>query len=570
VVSLPNARPRYDPNRPKERRPKGPGLTLRDDLLIYAGSFVLFMAAAAYFFYVIDVFNQDALSRTMDAHNVLYSRDPHLGAIGLAWPPIPTFLRVMLLPITSRVGLTEFTGPITSVIATAGCVVLLNRILANLGVGRWTRGVWIAATMANPVLLYHFVNGTAESLFTFFFLWVLLASLQLRERPEAAVLGMGFASGLALWVRYEALAIVGTAVLGYLLVAYVYRKQGVWRDFTRFESLLVTLLFPTAALGILWLSFNWTMQGDPLFFYHGPYSINAAPDVAKNAEDHALRFALGNPVGTVQYVMERALQMSFLYPTSAAAVMIVGLKRRDMTGPLLALLVVSTVLMQTYQTYTGTIAPWLRYWVYLPLFTPILLGWLGRTYPFWLRGTSLATAVRLGIIPACFLLANLIAYQTMGHEEVGADEQLVVAEIDGDADRAADLRSFYPDREVLREVAAYLETTEGLILLDVQKAAVLLITFDEADRFAINTDRDFGTFLDRPFGNVDYLLLPNPRGKGVEVARDAIYTRHGDLYDGAAWLALDREFEGEGLDWRLFRVVDPDSSPPPAASPAAP
>ncbi|MGE3961684.1 MAG: hypothetical protein AB7F65_08405 [Dehalococcoidia bacterium] len=562
MVSLPQGQPRYRPDIPRARREQADGLTFRDDALIYAASFALLMVAAVLFFFVLDVYNQDALSRTVDAHNVLYSRDPHLGAIGLVWPPIPTVLRIAILPLTSAVGLTEFTGPITSVIASAGCVVLLNHLLHGFGVPRNTRAAWIVLTFANPVLLYHFVNGTAESVFTFFFLWAVIAALHIREAPERAVLGMGLAIGLALWVRYEALAIMGMAVVGFVLMAWTYRREGAWRERSRFESLLVTLIVPSAALGALWLSFNYTAEGDPLFFYHGPYSINAAPDVAKNAADHALRFAYRSPVGAVQYVGERTFQVSFLFPFAAAAAAVIGLRTRRLEGTLLAFLAVSTLLMQTYQTFTGTIAPWLRYWVYLPVFTVILLGWIGHTYPFWWRTSRLAQIARAGIVPGLLVLANVISLQTMTHTEVGADEQLIVAELRGEEEYAAELRSNYPDREVLERVQGALDQTEGTILVDLQKAHPLITHFDATDRFVINTDRDFGKVLDEPVGSVDYILLPNPRGKGVELNRDAIYTRYPALYDGAAWLELVEQFDGEYLDWRLYRVLDGDVTTP--------
>ncbi len=556
MVYLPQGRPRHRPDIPRAQRPKPEGLTFRDDALLYGVSFVVLLLAAVVFFYVIDVYNQDALSRTVDAHNVLYSRDPHLGAIGLVWPPIPTMLRIAILPVTSTLGLTEFTGPLTSVIASAGCVVLMNHLLHYFGVPPITRGLWIAFTFANPVLLFHFVNGTAESMFMLFFLWAIQAALQMREAPERAVLGMGLAIGLALWVRYEALAIIGMSVAGFLLMAWAYRRQGAWRSVSRFESLLVTLIFPSVFLLALWLSFNYTAEGDALFFYRGPYSINAAPDVAKNALDHALRYAYHSPIGAVGYVLQRTIQVSFIFPLAAVAVALVGIRTRRLEGTLIALLAVSTLLMQTYQTYTGTIAPWLRYWVYLPVFSVILLGWLAQAYPYWLRRSSLAQAVRVGVIPALILLANLLTYQTMGHTEVGADEQLIVAVIAGDEERVANLRSNYPDRQVLERVANALEGTEGTILVDLQRAHPLITGFDATDRLIINTDRDFGATLDDPVEYADYVLLPNPQGKGVELARDAIYTRYPTLYDGAGWLDIVEQFNGEVLDWRLYRVVD--------------
>ena len=562
MVYLPQGRPRHRPDIPRALRAKPPGLTFRDDAILYSVSFAVLLLAAIVFFFSMDVYNHDALSRTVDAHNVLYSRDPHLGAIGLVWPPVPTMMRIAILPLTSAVGLTEFTGPLTSVIASAGCVVLLNHILHRFGVPPITRGLWIGLTFANPVLLFHFVNGTAESVFTFFFLWAVQSALQMRAAPERAVLGLGLSIGLALWVRYEALALMGMSVIGFLLMAWAYRREGAWSNISRFESLLVTLVFPSLFLLGLWLSFNYTAEGDALFFYRGPYSINAAPDVAKNAVDHALRYAYHSPIGAVGYVLQRTMQISFLFPLVAAAVAILGIRTRRLEGTLLALLAVSTLLMQTYQTYTGTIAPWLRYWVYLPILTVVLLGWLGQVYPYWLRGSTIAQVVRAGAIPAMILLANILSYQTMGHTEVGADEQLIVAVLAGDEEREDALRSNYPDREVLAEVQDALEATEGTILVDLQKAHPLITGFDETDRLIINTDRDFAATLDDPPQYANYVLLPDPRGKGVELQRDAIYTRFANLYDGAAWLEIVEEFEGEYLDWRLYRVLGAETPIP--------
>jgi len=46
---------------------------------------------------------------------------------------------------------------------------------------------------------------------------------------------------------------------------------------------------------------------------------------------------------------------------------------------------------------------------------------------------------------------------------------------------------------------------------------------------------------------------------GVELNRDAIYTRYPNLYEGATWLELVQQFNGEYLDWRLYRVLGGDA-----------
>ena len=76
-------------------------------------------------------------------------------------------------------------GPITSVLAAAGCVVLMNRILMRFELAALPRALWIVTTLANPVVLYHAVNGTAESMFVLCFLWTFLAAIDIEQTRVA-------------------------------------------------------------------------------------------------------------------------------------------------------------------------------------------------------------------------------------------------------------------------------------------------------------------------------------------------------------------------------------------------
>lgn len=65
------------------------------------GLFVFILAlelsAGIYFSYVLGYMHTDALSRVANAFYVLYSRDPHLGAIGFIWNPLPSLLEMVIL-----------------------------------------------------------------------------------------------------------------------------------------------------------------------------------------------------------------------------------------------------------------------------------------------------------------------------------------------------------------------------------------------------------------------------------------------------------------------------------------
>ncbi len=62
-------------------------------LFIFAGEFAL----GFYISYVKGYMHTDALSRVANAFYVLYSRDPHLGAIGFIWNPLPSLMEMVLL-----------------------------------------------------------------------------------------------------------------------------------------------------------------------------------------------------------------------------------------------------------------------------------------------------------------------------------------------------------------------------------------------------------------------------------------------------------------------------------------
>lgn len=528
----------------------------RDDLLIFGASFAVALLLAVFVYYGLDIWNADSLSRTIDAQSVLYSRDPHLGAIGFVWPPLPTLARIAIFPITHVAGIAAFTGQITSAFFAAACVTVLYRILCQLGLPRHIRVIWIAAALLNPVVVLHFVNGTAESLFTLLLLLAFHAALRLPVAPLPAISGMGLAIAAALLVRYEALAIAGTSAVGVLVYAVMSRRSAKGSLRQRTEALLVALLFPVVFVGLMWLYFNWSIQGDPLFFYRSVYSIRGAADVARNAPGHVLEYAVHSVPGTLAYVTERTLQVSAVFIPAVAYLAWWAWRRRDPIAVLLLMVALSIHAMQAYQAFTGSIAPWLRYWVYLPLLTPIILGYV-VAQPGWasILGRRGRNAVLVVFVPAMFLLANAMAFVSMQSPEVGYDEQIFAHSLAGNMDAAERVRAKIPSKDSAEEIAAYLNTTEGTVLLDKQRAPLFILSIDDPSRLIIDSDRTFLADLANARETADWVLLPDPADDTEAVfAHDSVYRVYPDLYDGAPWLTLEHEFEGN-KHWRLYRVT---------------
>jgi len=531
---------------------------MRLDLMIFGATLVVGLLISIYTYYVLDIWNADSLSRTIDAQAVLFSRDPHLGAIGFVWPPLPTLARIALMPVTHPLGFGEFTGQITSVIFSAGVVVLLHRILRNLGLPPRTCALWIGLAVLNPVVLLHFTNGTAESAFTLLLLLVVHYTLRLSTSPVPAISGMGVAIAVALGVRYEALAIAGTATVGVVIFGVAQRRAASARtSAVRIEGMLAGLLFPVVFVGSLWLFFNWTIQGDPLFFYTSPFSIRGAADVARNVPGHVLEYAVHSVSGTLSYVAERTFQVSAVFIPAALALAWHAVRRRDPIATALLLVSLSVHAMQAYQAFTGSIAPWLRYWVYLPLLTPIALAYLigPAGWGSKLRDTN-RTLILSILLPLVLLVANAVTFVSMQSPTVGYDEQIFSFEIAGNRTASARAREQIPNKESAQEIAAYLNSIEGTVLVDKQRAALFMLRIDDPARFIIDADRDFDSVIRNPAATANWVLLPNPSNDSAAVtSHDSIYTVYPDLYEGAPWLELEHEFEQEHRNWRLYRVI---------------
>ena len=57
-----------------------------------------YLAVAVLLVFGANIVQADALSRVGNAEYVLFSRDPHLAAIGFVWSPLPSLLMLPLLP----------------------------------------------------------------------------------------------------------------------------------------------------------------------------------------------------------------------------------------------------------------------------------------------------------------------------------------------------------------------------------------------------------------------------------------------------------------------------------------
>ncbi|MGH9074970.1 MAG: ABC transporter, partial [Acidimicrobiales bacterium] len=171
----------------------------------------------------------DALARVANAYYVLYSRDPHLAAIGFVWNPLPSLAEILLLPFKAlwpALVTDGFAGNILSAAAMAGAVAALNGTLAEARLRRPVRCLLVLGFAAHPLVVLYAGNGMSEAPFLLFLLLATRTLARwLRSGGVAPLVGTGVALGLAYLVRYETLA-PGAVATGLVLVVGYARAAG--------------------------------------------------------------------------------------------------------------------------------------------------------------------------------------------------------------------------------------------------------------------------------------------------------------------------------------------------------
>ena len=100
--------------------------------LLGAGLFVVYLWLGWWLLYTQKYQLMDSTSRTIGAHVLVNGRDPHLGAMGFYWPPLPMFARVPFVMFFRLFDVAVFGGPASTAAVTAFTVPVLNRIGTHL------------------------------------------------------------------------------------------------------------------------------------------------------------------------------------------------------------------------------------------------------------------------------------------------------------------------------------------------------------------------------------------------------------------------------------------------------
>ena len=529
--------------------PPIPSNFTRENVFVFLAGVIVYASLAAYL-QARGIFFLDAVSRSASAFYVLFSRDPHLAAIGFVWNPLPTFIQ---LPVVFSLNLFHLdptlAGRLVSVLAATITLGILNTFFRSAGITPIARWLLLATYALNPMILLYAANGMSESIFILLIVLLIVTFVRwARTGSGSGFTLMAFTAMFALQTRYEALPlVVGLAFCIMPVMAPLARWLGVGPTIRRVEAHLIAFMFATSYSFGLWMYFNWQIMGNPLFFLQSIYgNIAQVSNVAPGA---AVDPAVGSILGSLAYSFGQTLwvapALAILVPMAVVLVVL----RRSVVLFCVLLLFLTIPLFQAYEIYVGDSFKWLRFFMYGIPFAYLLLALVTAVLPRWFAGQRPRLA--WGLLLGGLAVANLGTFVAMQQPDTAGEEWEIVGAL---LDPARPVPPTF-SRTAEFEIARYLQSLpEGeTVIFDTVVGNWIPLADPGPTTYTVTSDRDFESILSSPGGLVTHLLIPDPAGGG---ALDRLNIEFPGLWEGPVpdWLRLEREFPVEPEIWTVTRV----------------
>ncbi|SFU84496.1 glycosyltransferase family 39 protein [Alicyclobacillus macrosporangiidus] len=522
---------------------------------VFVAVWAVELAFGYYLCVVKDDIQNDALSRVANAFYVLYSRMPHLGAIGFVWNPLPSLLEltmVLLWPVFPAIVQTSLAGVVLSSLAAAGQAALLLKALRKHGVPVAWSLLLCLLLAAHPFVFLYGANGMSEMVFSFFLVWTLLSYLQWkREHTGSNLMMAGVGLALAFLTRYEAVAFGAALAAAVCIDGLRSRTPRVHRitDMPRRRYLrllrqerrkyvvasLTVLLLPSLYAGLVWIAMNAIIMGDPLYFYHSQYSNLAQSSVLTSNSVFAQM--VGHPWRVVQFMAQRV----WLFSLPMGVVLLHRARRGRLVRwdtLIFLLLSLSIPALQFSLLLHGASYGWLRFFYY-PL--PVAAAWW--VYELGLDAASGHRRRRRDVnllMPVALIASAISVGMAMRNPTIAPEEYDTIYQ-----------KWNISRLQVTSEIATYINTRlpDATVLMDSFSAFNVIVHCRYPQHLIITSDYDFLDALRHPQAHhVQYILVPNP---DTVFKFDAVNRQYPHLYaEGADWVTLEKRFDG----WKLYAV----------------
>jgi hypothetical protein len=329
-------------------------------------------------------FVNDALARTSDAVFVTVGRDPHLGAIGFFWPPLPQLIQCPFVPLLLPFGRQDMAGPISSAFCMALTIPVLGRLCTRLGLRRWLRFGICAGFALNPVMIYYAANGMSEACSILFIAIAMLGFLtfiRTRSTPDLITLTVGLSGAVLTRLEAPLLTVVLAVVAG---LEWRRLRQSLWT--------ITLIILPPAVCFAFWMIVQWVLLGSPTFFLSGGQLGQAGGVWLPNTIAH--------PLLAFPWALHWALVLG---PALAVALGVLVWRPLDPnTRGTIGILAGAGVFLaiQIYELLNNTGYGDPRYFVTSVIFAAIAVAWLASTEPTMLNRAWNASLVGLLVLGA--------------------------------------------------------------------------------------------------------------------------------------------------------------------------
>jgi len=334
---------------------------------------VLAVVAAVYFTaailldFVYLSFVDDAVSRLANGYYVLYSRDPHLAAIGFVWTPLTSIadlVPLLLKGIWPALSTHMFSASFVTIVSMLGAVHQVRCTLEEWGLGRAARLTLTLLFAFNPMMVFFAANGMSEALYVF----ALVATTRYLLR----------------WTRGEdlrSLVYAATALaLGYLarnesaLAALLSACFVVWLSYVRSHDVrrvrVMTALTdvsiyiaPFATTFVGWATASYVITRQPFQQFEG----NSALVKASGFHPGTITTRLGHELNAMEHLAP-------LLPIIVVVALVVAWRVRDPEVLVPVAVLGGGLAFSLVAYFTGTLFPWFRYYILTIPIAVLLVG----------------------------------------------------------------------------------------------------------------------------------------------------------------------------------------------------
>ncbi|WAG53866.1 glycosyltransferase family 39 protein [Clostridium estertheticum] len=508
--------------------------------------FLLECIAGYYYNVCVGYYHSDGISRVANAFYVLYSRNPHLGAIGFVWTPLPSMIDLgflLLYPWIPAMATKGIAGMLMSAIFASLTASILVGAFIKRGISRLYAVIFTLLYSLNPMVFIFGFNGLSDAPFIFFVILSIISFLNwVDEHKLGDLVVVSFALALAFWCRYEAVPFAFSMAIGCVIIAMLVSRNAAPHSEgdTRYkwswaEGILTIIVTPLCYSIILWVLFNMIIMHNPLYFLNGDYSNTA--QIQGHLSSSIYVDMVSAPVKACIFALKKIL----VFSAPLIAILILKLLNHRLwrwdTLILLGMFI-SIPMLQVIMLVKGTTLGWLRYFMYV---LPVGFAWL----PYEL---SKVKRKWMFIIPIMGMILNFIILSyVITQPTIAPDENTFLKNTFKQHNQT------YYDEKQFSDIAGYLDENypNSNILVDSFSAYLIILKTQFPRRLYISSDYYFNEAISDPqkYG-VSYILIPKPGSSSVI---SVINNAYPNLFEhGAEWAELVRDF---GSKWRLYKVI---------------